>query len=66
MNRPLWNNNEIQFARLLCETMATQEIDYEALQESMDLGKLDISELFDRAHDVWEDASGSYVLGGAA
>lgn len=57
---PLWDNNLIQFARLLCEINATfSEIDFPALCESMDLEPEDIDELFDRANDVWEKAKGN-------
>lgn len=56
---PLWDDNTIQFARLLCEIMATQNVDYEALCESMDLTDADINDLFDRADDVWERAKGN-------
>jgi len=50
----LWQNNEIQFARLLCEIVATQELDYTVLQDSMDLTDSEIDNLLDRASDVWE------------
>ena len=52
---PLWLNNELQFARLLCEIVAAQDdLDIEALKVSMDLQGDQVSELFDRAHDIWE------------
>jgi hypothetical protein len=56
MKKPVQHNNEVQFARLLCEIVATQEtLDTAALKESMDLSsESDLQELFDRAHDVWE------------
>jgi len=49
-----WENNEVQFARLLCELMANDNIPDTA--KSMDLEMKDIHELLDRAHTVWERA----------
>jgi hypothetical protein len=50
-----WNNNTIQFARLLCEINATQDnIDWTLLCQSMDLDLSDIDDILDRAHYVWE------------
>jgi hypothetical protein len=51
-----WDNNLIQFARLLCEINATQDINIVTLCESMDLTTDDVNELFDRANEVWEQA----------
>lgn len=52
-----WDDDSIQFPRLLCEIMATQEnIDFERLAESMDLEHDRIHELFDRANTAWEKA----------
>lgn len=57
---PRWLNNETQFARLLCEIVATSPVgqnpDIHALAESMDLTPSDVRELFDRAEQVWEKA----------
>ena len=51
----MWENNLIQFARLLCEINATQDnLDWIALLEEMDISTNDLNELFDRAHEVWE------------
>ena len=51
----MWDNDLIQFARLLCEIAATQEnFDAAPLVESMDIDPAELNELFDRAHDVWE------------
>ena len=53
--RDPWEDNRIQFPRLLCEIMATQDgLDLEILAESMDLEIADVNELFDRAHNQWE------------
>lgn len=55
--RHVWDNNEVQFARLLAEIMATQEtLDVPALAESMDLPIDRVHELFDRADVAWEAA----------
>lgn len=50
-----WENNEVQFARLLCELIAS---DYNVTDaaKSMDLEVKDVNELLDRAHTVWERA----------
>lgn len=49
-----WEDDGIQFPRLICELLATQEIDWDALCESMDLSGGDIDELLDRARFSWE------------
>ena len=51
----MWKNNEVQFARLLCELVAA---DYNVTDaaKSMDLDVKDINELLDRAHEVFEKA----------
>ncbi len=55
MNNEAWDNDEIQFARLLCEIAATQDnIDLPALAESMDLSVAQVNVLFDRANAVFE------------
>lgn len=55
-----WEQNEVQFARLLCEVVATSPVgqnpDIHALAESMDLTPSNVRELFDRAEKVWEKA----------
>jgi len=59
---PLWEDNSLQFPRLLCEIMANvgfSEDDYSWLESSMDLERSDIDELFDRAHVAWETAKGN-------
>lgn len=57
----LWHNDEIQFARLLCEIQATQEnLDIGALSVSMDLSPVQISEIFDRAVKVFEASKEAY------
>lgn len=51
-----WNNNRIQFPRLLAEinsVVGLDEKEIEALCESMDLRPHEIYELFDRAEKEW-------------
>lgn len=56
-SNPLWDDDLIQFARLLAEIAATHDgLDIQTLCESMDLEPSDINELFDRADAVWERA----------
>lgn len=58
-NGEAWDDNLVQFARLLCEIKATQDhLDIDELCESMDLAPDDIEALFDRADEVWELAKG--------
>jgi hypothetical protein len=54
VRNPLWLDDSIQFPRLLDEIRATQELDYAALCDSMDLTSEEIDELFDRAMAKWE------------
>ena len=57
MSNDNWNNNAIQFPRLLAEINACVTIsneDWLDLLESMDLSEDDIIELMDRANDEWE------------
>ena len=52
-----WNNDDIQFPRLLAEIMATVDFttrQWDALCSSMDLDRPDILELFDRAQAKWD------------
>ena len=54
-NGSLWDNNEIQFARLLCELVATcDDLKLRDCCESMDINQDELNELYDRAHAVWE------------
>lgn len=53
--KSLWENNCIQFSRLLCEINATQEnLNFEILSESMDLDVKELYSIFERANTVWE------------
>lgn len=49
-----WNDNTIQFPRLLCEINATQTLDFHLLAAEMDLSIEEVIELFDRADFAWE------------
>jgi hypothetical protein len=56
---PLWENNEIQFARLLMEVCANvlmTDNEIKDMKASMDIEDKDFDELWERAHDVWEAA----------
>jgi len=56
----LWENNELQFARLICEIVANHEtLNFRDLEESMDLDEPELQELFERAHIAWEKAKGN-------
>ena len=51
-----WNNNKIQFPRLLAEIASSSALTDEVmseLRESMDLSNDEINELFDRAQNEW-------------
>ena len=54
MSNDAWGDNKIQFPRLLAEIVATQDVDVNALAESMDLDTDEVNELIDRALDEWE------------
>jgi len=52
-----WHDDEVQFARILCEIVATQgELDIDALILAMDLQPSEVDEVFQRAHERWERA----------
>ena len=56
MPKNLWEDTGIQAVRLVSEIIATQEnLDMEALCESMDLEMDDMNNLMDRIQDSWED-----------
>ena len=54
-NNPLWLDDNIQFSRLLSEIYAAglNEHQYLDLSESMNLGKSQIKEIFERAEAAW-------------
>ncbi len=49
-----WFDNSIQFPRLLAEIVATQDLNWDALCDSMDLELEDLDALFLRAEVEWE------------
>lgn len=52
-----WKNNEVQFARIICELIAIQDdLDFPGLCASMDISEEELQELLDRAGTVWENA----------
>jgi len=53
----LWDNNRVQFARLLSEIYANIELtdeQWRSLEESMDLSRDEILSLFERADEVFQ------------
>jgi hypothetical protein len=63
----VWNNDLVQFARLLAEIVANQDdLDIDALCKSMDLPASRVHELLDRADAVWNDAKASRSFGDVA
>jgi hypothetical protein len=57
----MWNNNLVQFARVIEEAMAAGAFTLEVIEDmakSMDLNQSDIEELFERAHKVWQIHTG--------
>jgi hypothetical protein len=56
---PLWEDDALQFARLLCELAAVgvpDGADWASLSENMDLSVVELDSLFDRARRRWEEA----------
>lgn len=54
-----WDDDKVQFARLLCELVANCEnLQMRSVAESMDLSVPDVQSIYDRAHIVWENAKG--------
>lgn len=54
MSQRLWEDDSIQFPRLIAEIMATQEIDAASLCESMDITLKELVELCERADKAWK------------
>ena len=54
--KTLWEINEIQFPRLIAEIIAVglSNEQWDMLEESMDLNRSELNELFDRAQAEWE------------
>lgn len=53
MSNKNWNNNELQFARLIHEIDATQLVDWDEIAEQMDLYETEVRELVERANEVF-------------
>ena len=54
-----WEDDSIQFPRLIAEIIANVNIDdlaFQDLQDSMDLSRAEVNSLFDRAIASWEKA----------
>lgn len=57
IKQELWLNNEVQFARLLCELVANcDDLNISEVCASMDLTVDEVNSLFDRADAVFEAA----------
>ena len=53
MSNRNWNDNELQFARLIHEIDATQNIDWDEVAEQMALYQSEVRELVERANEVF-------------
>lgn len=54
-HNPLWDDDLLQFSRLLCEIVATQDnLNLGDVATEMDLDVSDVAELIERAHRAWE------------
>ena len=51
----LWDDNSVQFPRLICEIEATHDLDIDALAESMSLEPADVCHLLNRALVAFEE-----------
>jgi len=52
-----WNDNSIQFPRLIAEVRANVEIsdkEWQDMCDSMDITPVELEQLFNRANDEWE------------
>lgn len=61
---PLWEDDSIQFPRLISEIAANVVIngsEWQALLDSMSLEDADLNELFERAHVKWEQAKARII-----
>lgn len=59
--KTLWDNDLIQFARLLCEIRAACEMEgFDQVMESMDLDDEQMDELWSRAEAVWEKSKADH------
>ena len=52
---PLWDNDLLQFARLLSKIVATQGLNLSVLRDEMGVERADLVEILERAHKVWSE-----------
>jgi hypothetical protein len=67
MSRSRWENNEVQFARLLHELFDANAVTHHGLRlaaDAMDLHVEDVYALLERATEVWDAARASVPVGG--
>ena len=67
MSRSRWDNNEVQFARLLHELFDANAVTHHGLRlaaDAMDLHVEDVYALLERATEVWDAARASVPVGG--
>tara|TARA_R110002072_G_scaffold239560_1_gene397544 strand:+ start:1132 stop:1332 length:201 start_codon:yes stop_codon:yes gene_type:complete len=57
MSNRNWNDNELQFARLIHEIDATQNIDWDEVAEQMDLYESEVRELVERANALFTEVA---------
>ncbi len=57
MSNKNWNDNELQFARLIHEIDATQNIDWDEVAEQMDLYESEVRELVERANALFTEVA---------
>jgi hypothetical protein len=57
-----WNNDSIQFPRLIAEIEATQELNFGELCDAMDLEEDQVAQLFGRAQMAWEAIKESIMV----
>ena len=53
MSNRNWNDNELQFARLIHEIDATQLVDWDEIAEQMDLYESEVREVVQRANEMF-------------
>tara|TARA_Y100001973_G_C5192886_1_gene332158 strand:+ start:979 stop:1161 length:183 start_codon:yes stop_codon:yes gene_type:complete len=48
-----WDDNELQFARIIHEIDATQDVDWDEVAEQMDLYECEVREIVARANEMF-------------
>lgn len=64
MSKNLWDNDEIQFARLIAEAEAAGAFSYNVLEdmaESMDLSSTEVATLIDRAQSKFDKVKNQMI-----